>query len=109
MMEVVVDAYDDEEQAMGWYYYLDDKLTFPFRARCTRERAASPLRIGEEVSVDRLAEEGDCRCEMVVLTTWQGRSLGLPLAQLDAVDADEGTREAIGDWHYWVERGYGFG
>lgn len=25
IMEVVVDAYD-EERAMGWYYYLDDSL-----------------------------------------------------------------------------------
>jgi hypothetical protein len=30
--EVVVDAYGPEEQAMGWYYYLDDKIRFPFRA-----------------------------------------------------------------------------
>ena len=30
--EVVVDAYGPEEQAMGWYYYLDDKLRFPFRS-----------------------------------------------------------------------------
>jgi hypothetical protein len=27
-MEVVVDAYDSEEQAMGWYYYLQDKIIF---------------------------------------------------------------------------------
>ncbi|NEX21718.1 calcium-binding protein [Thiorhodococcus mannitoliphagus] len=108
-MEVVVDAYDAEEQAMGWYYYLDDKLTFPFKARCMQERVTSPLRVGEEVIVASLAPEGDCLCEMFVLTTWQGRSLALPLTQLKAVDADEGTLEAIGDWQYWVERGYGFG
>ena len=23
-MEIVVDAYDEEERAMGWYYYLAD-------------------------------------------------------------------------------------
>jgi len=32
-MEIIVDAYGPEEQAMGWYYYLEDKLDFPFRAR----------------------------------------------------------------------------
>lgn len=32
IMEVVVDAYDEEERAMGWYYYLDDKLMLPFQA-----------------------------------------------------------------------------
>jgi hypothetical protein len=24
--KVVVDAYGPEEQAMGWYYYLEDKI-----------------------------------------------------------------------------------
>jgi hypothetical protein len=32
-MEVVVDAYDEQERAMGWYYYLQDKIAFPFRLR----------------------------------------------------------------------------
>ncbi len=25
-MEIVVDAYDEQERALGWYYYLEDKL-----------------------------------------------------------------------------------
>lgn len=33
-MEIVVDAYGPEEQAMGWYYYLQDTMQFPFTARC---------------------------------------------------------------------------
>lgn len=33
-MEIVVDAYGPEEQAIGWYYYLDDVLQFPFTAIC---------------------------------------------------------------------------
>ncbi len=59
--------------------------------------------------IERMAPEDDCLHEMFVLTTWQGRSLGLPLAQLEAIEADEGTVEAIADWRYWVERGYAFG
>ena len=30
MIEIVVDAYEAEEQAMGWWYYLEDSLIFPF-------------------------------------------------------------------------------
>jgi hypothetical protein len=33
-MEAVVDANGPEEQAMGWYYYLDDEISFPFAAKC---------------------------------------------------------------------------
>src|SRR5829696_3816903 len=43
-MEIVVDAYTPEEQAMGWYYSLEDRLHFPFVARCIAERSISPLR-----------------------------------------------------------------
>ncbi len=33
-MEAIVDAYGPEEQAMGWYYYLQDRIAFPFQGRC---------------------------------------------------------------------------
>ena len=33
-MEIIVDANGPEEQAMGWYYYLEEKLQFPFTALC---------------------------------------------------------------------------
>ena len=50
-IEIIVDAYSPEEQALSWYYYLEQALQFPFRARCAVERSISPLRIGEEVQV----------------------------------------------------------
>ncbi|HEX9900577.1 MAG TPA: calcium-binding protein, partial [Candidatus Methylomirabilis sp.] len=50
-MEAVVDAYDEAERAMGWYYYLEGRLKVPFRARCNAKRPVSPLRVGEEVKV----------------------------------------------------------
>lgn len=31
-MEAVVDAYDEVERAMSWYYYLEGRLHFPFNA-----------------------------------------------------------------------------
>src|SRR5262249_23322758 len=50
-MEIVVDAYDKDERAMGWYYYLQEKLEVPFLARCIEEREVSPLSVGDEVEV----------------------------------------------------------
>ncbi len=105
-MEAIVDAYGPEEQALGWYYYLDDKITFPFAARCIEARRISPLKEGERVTVSGMASEDDCMHEMFVEIEWQGRSFGVPLAQLKPVKVDDLTREAIEDWHYWVKRGY---
>jgi hypothetical protein len=107
-MEIVVDAYGPEEQAMGWYYYLDDTLNFPFKTRGIAERRISPLEVGEEVEVSGMLPEDECRHEMFVEIRWAGRTLGIPLSQLEALDEDDKTQEAIEDWHYWVARGYEF-
>jgi hypothetical protein len=36
---------------MGWFYYLEERLKFPFKARCKSKREISPLRVGEDVDV----------------------------------------------------------
>jgi len=106
--EVVVDAYGEEEKALGWYYYLEDKCAFPFLARCLTERAISPLLPGDEVEVVRMAPLEESAREMFVSIRWKPRRLAVPLSQLDAVASDEETMEAVEDWRYWVERGYHF-
>src|SRR5262245_15028499 len=80
--EIVVDAYNPEEQALGWYYYLEDRLQFPFRALCIAERAISPLRTGDDVEVVGMAPEDECEHEMFVMTRWDSRTLAVPLSQL---------------------------
>ncbi len=106
--EAVVDAYGPEEQAMGWYYYLENKLRFPFPAKCIASSVTSPLRKGETVEVRRMAPEEACASDMLVLIRWQSRNLAVPLSQLAAIHVDEPTLEAIGDWHYWTRQGYRF-
>ena len=107
-MEAIVDAYGPEEQAIGWYYYLEYKIQFPFQARCIETRRISPLKKGEKVKVMSMAPEDDCVREMFVEIEWQDRTFGVPLVQLQPLDVDEATEEAIADWHYWVGRGYEF-
>lgn len=107
-MEIVVDAYDEQERALGWYYYLEDKLNFPFLARCTVRRATSPLKVRDEAEVIGLPPEEECEHEMLVTMRWEGEGLAVPLSQLEVIHADDQTREAVEDWAYWVERGYRF-
>ena len=104
----MVDAYGPEEQATSWYYYLESKLSFPFPATCIDSNITSPLKKGEDVEVLRMAPNNVCATDMLVMVRWQGRKLAVPLAQLAAIDPDESTAEAIGDWHYWIAQGYRF-
>ncbi|MDD5095668.1 MAG: calcium-binding protein [Dehalococcoidia bacterium] len=108
-MEAIVDAYGPEEQAMGWYYYLADKINFPFKARCVKTRHTSPLKVGEEINVVRMAAEDDCSHEMFVEIRWSGKRLAIPLAQIEPIETDDETQEAIEDWHYWMAQGYELG
>jgi hypothetical protein len=54
----------------------------------------------------KMAEKDACEHEMLVQIRWRGRKMAIPLSQLNAIDPDESTNEAISDWHYWVSQGY---
>ena len=55
-----------------------------------------------------LAPAEECEHEMFAMITWEERTLAVPLAQLEAVQADRATAQAVADWHYWVNQGYEF-
>jgi hypothetical protein len=105
--EVIVDAYDDEEQAMGWYYYLAESMSYPFEARCVRAMRKSPLKLNEIVTVTDMISDEDSY-EMLVEITLNGRTQGVPLEQLEPIDADPLTSQVVADWHYWLGQGYTF-
>ncbi len=106
--EIIVDAYGPGEQALGWYYYLENQIQFPFKARCIASKPVSPLRKGETAEVLRLAPEDSCTHDMLVLIRWHSRNVAVPLSHLSASAAGESTSEAIADWQYWLARGYCF-
>jgi hypothetical protein len=104
--EVVVDACDREERAIGWFYYLAEQCEFPFRARCIAERSISPLLVDEEVEVVSEAPAQECEKELFAVIQWKERKLAVPLSQLAVVDADSASEQVVEDWQYWVQRGY---
>ena len=107
-MEVVVDAYDSEERAIGWYYYVSDECDFPFKARCITERRKSPLSVNNKVEVLGTSPAEECEREIYVDIRLNDRKLAVPLSQLEGIDTSEETKRVIEDWHYWVKREYEF-
>lgn len=110
-MEIVVDAYNEEERRLGWYYYLDNKLKFPFKATRISGRRTSALE--EEVEVGGMSSEDNCQEEMFVEVVYRENNVedtfSVPLSEIEPIEADSETHQAIADWHYWVEQGYEFG
>ncbi len=52
--------------------------------------------------------EEECEHEMFVVVRWEREGLAIPLSQLEVIDADDETREAVEDWLYWTRKGYQF-
>ena len=52
-----------------------------------------------------MAAEDACEHDIRLQVRCQGRKVAVLLSQLTALDPDESTGEAIGDWHYWVAQG----
>jgi len=106
--EIVVDAYDEAERAMGWYYYLENTLKMPFTAKCKIKPSVSPLKVGQTVQVIGMADEDECMSKIFVRIAYEESELTVPLDQLECQSPDEATCQAVADWHYWLARGYGY-
>jgi len=104
--DVIPDCHDEEEVAMGWYYYVGENISYPFKARCIKEEVGSPLKQDGIVTVTDISSDSDSRKGIRMLIELLDRTFGVPLAQLEPVDANEATQQIVADWHYWVGRGY---
>ena len=96
-MEAVVDAYGEDEQAMGWYYYLEGKIQFPFAATCITKRNISPVSQGSKVEVVGMSDEDECMREMFVEIVWDCDTLAIPLSQIKPFDPDDDTKDATAE------------
>ncbi len=83
-------------------------MVFPFAAKCIKLVSASPLLLDETVEVIAMDEAENCEHEMLVEVKWRGEMICVPLEQLDGIDVDDKTNQAISDWVYWVAQGYCF-
>src|SRR4051812_50181868 len=105
-MEAVVDAYDEQERAIGWYYYLELKINFPFLARCATRRSTSPLKVGDELEVIGMAPVEDCEHDMFVEMDWDEEELAVPLSQLEGNSADDENKEGGGERAFLGKKGH---
>lgn len=107
-LEAVVDAYGEEERAIGWYYYLAENMDFPFQAKWISRKRPE----GRNVEVVDMSPADDCSHDMFVEVRYQQGSVddifSARLCEINPINADEETAQVIADWHYWVARGYEF-
>ena len=68
--EAVADAYNEEERAMGWYYYLQDSFFSHLKLSAFQDDKFPLYQVGEIVEVQGMALEDECMREVFVEITW---------------------------------------
>ena len=98
--EIIVDCYDEDEQKMGWYYYMEEKLHFPFKAKfILRKRDGAETK--QAIDVVQLSSDEGFGNDMLVGACYNENIFDVPLLSLLNIEADKETIEAIEDWRYW--------
>lgn len=105
--EILADAYNEYETAMGWVTYLQGLMTFPFQATCINVVSYSPLKEGDTVTAVGFNTKL-CQQDMFVSIQWNDRIFDVPLYQLEGINVDDNTRQGLTDWQYWVNCGRSF-
>lgn len=107
--EIVVDTYSDDEVAASWYYYLEEKLRFPFTAMVLTHRyRPGPGSVATSASqVELLGMAPLYRCgynqmwAIGKLSPNRDTPIHFFLADITKIEPDEEREQALADWLYW--------
>ena len=105
--EILVDCYDEYEQAIGWTIYLLENIECPFQAQYIGELEL-PVYPNEYFTVLCITNsEHDDLEDLEYFEAWVEIDVGhnvyeIPLADLKTIDASDKTVQAVEDWKYYI-------
>ena len=103
--EIIVDCYDEYEVSMGWYYFMEETIEFPFRATAKLKKLNGSIE-QKEIEIIGLAsdEEGFIKNDFD-LEIEAGEHVGtIAYSKLSSVKASPETMEAFTIWNHWVSK-----
>jgi hypothetical protein len=106
--EIVVDCYNEFEVASAWYAYMEDKLEFPFQAKCVVRNGSGALDFGEQVTVTGLPDQEECEDGLKVLIEYLEDEIDVLIEEIECIAGSDETKTAIDDWRYGIAHGYGY-
>ena len=110
---VIVDCYNDEEISNSWECYMEERLCEPFSAKIISENTEIP--VGEVVTVkDNLYQfdeigsiiwkKSDASTIEYLDVQWNDKEFDIHINDLEPVDKNIDTIEAIKNWNYWIKK-----
>lgn len=102
--EIIVDCYDEYEVSMGWYYYMEETLEFPFTATAQVKKRDGSLEKREVIITGLASDEEGFLSRDFNLEMENGELLvSIAYSKLSQIKASTPTLEAFQIWNYWVK------
>ena len=87
---VLTDAYGEDEQQTAFYTYLEDYITFPFKAKIRDEKDSELFTVLEFISI----EPHRVVCEIDL----KGIKSRMPLTEIEPIEKNSSNSIVIGDY-----------
>lgn len=103
--EILVDCYDCWEVVEAWKITAEERLHFPFKARIDGQKVVvlSLLEAGVEEEEESFGDP-EIIIEVEVQASIKKDRWGMPLEELEVLDAEDKTAETIAAWKFWKNR-----
>lgn len=102
--EIIVDAYDDYEVNMSWYYFFEEAMEFPFKAETVVKYRNGKKQL-LQVDVLSLSEDDDFNELTEILFEVSPKNLEIVLevgiSKLKKVKGSDEVKEAFDLWNFW--------
>jgi len=99
--EIIVDAYDEYEQSMGWFYFFEETLEFPFTATAQLKRRDGTTESKRVKLTGLVSKEEDFRDNDFNLEMEQGQYVRpIAYSALSDIRASDETLEAFEIWDF---------
>lgn len=99
--EIIVDAHDDYEVNMSWYYYFEEKLMFPFEVFVKAEfRDGNSGSVRTEVT-KIVSTEGDEFMLGGFYSTCNRILMKFKISEIAEIIEDEYSKEILNHWLFW--------
>ena len=99
LYDIVVDAYDEYEQNMGWYYYFEENLNFPIPiiAKLRNRKGFEKT----HVEIVSITSEGNAPIRLGICESNSDRIISIKLEDVISANTTDENLQILNDWLYW--------
>ena len=103
--EIIVDCYDDYEVNMGWYYFFEDTLEFPFEAETVVKYRNGKKQLTKIDVLGVATEEGDfaelSEISFEVSPKDSDLVMEIGVSKLKKIKGSKENKEVFELWDFW--------